>query len=77
VLEDAKEEIRSRKSKKERIRTKEQTMISKTLHRKLKIEQHNPHLKSGMGSSCSISGTHHVTGCETTIDAYYSFILHA
>jgi hypothetical protein len=38
MFEDAKEEIRSRKSKKEIIRTKEQTMISKTLHRKLKIE---------------------------------------
>ena len=47
MFEDAKEEIRSRKSKKERIRTKEQTMISKTLHRKLMIELHNPHLKSG------------------------------
>jgi hypothetical protein len=30
-----------------------------------------------VGSSCSISGTHHATGSETTIDAYYSFILHA
>ena len=42
MFEDAKEEIRNRKSVKERIRTKEQTMIYKTLHRKLKIEQHDP-----------------------------------
>jgi hypothetical protein len=43
-------------------------MIYKTIHRKLKIEQHEPHLKLGgelgwpwrVSSSCSTSGTHQV-----------------
>ena len=55
--------IRSRKSN--RKRTKRQTMIYKTLHRKLKIGQHKPHLKrrgwthklSGVSSSCSTHAT--------------------
>jgi hypothetical protein len=33
-----------------RKRKKEQTAIYKTLHRKLKIEQHEPHYKLGMNS---------------------------
>ena len=39
--------MRSRKSQKDRQWQKEkgQTTIHKTLHRKLKIEQHEPHLK--------------------------------
>jgi hypothetical protein len=32
-----------------RKRTREQTMIYKRMHRKLKIEQHEPHLKHGEG----------------------------
>ena len=31
-----------------RKRTKEQTMIYKTLHKKLKIEHHKPHKKTGL-----------------------------
>ena len=48
-IEDTKVVIRSCKTKKDRQhngqrkRTKEQTTIYKTLHRKLKIEQHEPH----------------------------------
>jgi len=46
-FEDTKEIIRIRKSKKDRQHNgqtkKEQTMIYKTIHRKLKIEQHEPH----------------------------------
>ena len=46
-FEDTKEVIRSRKSKKDRQdkrkRIKGQTTIYKALHRKLKIEQHEPH----------------------------------
>ena len=34
----------------ERIRTKAQTMIYKTLHRKRNIEQHEPNLKPEMNS---------------------------
>ena len=49
--------------------TREQTMIYKTLHGKLKIEQHEHHIKlevnSGCSgkvtSSCSTSDTHCVT----------------
>jgi hypothetical protein len=39
--------------------TKRQVMIYKTLHRKLKIEQHEPH-KTGVrvSSSCATGGTH-------------------
>ena len=51
--------------------TKGQATISKTLHRKLKIEQHEPTKirgepkSSGMEhSSCSISGTRRVTNQE-------------
>ena len=45
---------------------KEQIKIYKTLHRKLKIKQHEPEYKQGMNyvrvsSSCSNSGTHRVT----------------
>jgi hypothetical protein len=45
---------------------KEQIKIYKTLHRKLKIKQHEPEYKQGMNyvrvsSSCSTSGTHRVT----------------
>jgi hypothetical protein len=36
-----------------RKRTKEQTMIYKTLHRKLKIDQHKPLLKNGRELTCS------------------------
>jgi len=32
-------------------RTKGQTTIYKTLHRKLKIEQHEPHKKPGVNSA--------------------------
>jgi hypothetical protein len=35
------------KRKTKRIRTKGQTMIYKTLHRKLKTKQHDPHYKLG------------------------------
>jgi hypothetical protein len=51
-----------------RKRTKQQTTIYKTLHRKLKIEQHEPHLKpevnwcfGRVSSSCSTGITHRVT----------------
>ena len=37
--------IRTDNTMTKRKRTKEQIMIYKTLHRKLKIEQHEPHLK--------------------------------
>ena len=33
---------------KEQLKEKGQTMIYKTLNRKLKIEQHEPHLKAGL-----------------------------
>jgi hypothetical protein len=47
---------------------KGQTTIFKTLHRKLKIGQHEPHIKTGgelmcsgnVDSSCSTSGTRRV-----------------
>jgi hypothetical protein len=47
--------IRSRKLKRDRQcnsqqKEKEQTTIYKTLHRKLKIERHEPHLKPGVNS---------------------------
>jgi hypothetical protein len=43
-------------------RTKGQTMIYKTLHRKLKSEQHKPPKIIGVNSGfCSTNGTHHVT----------------
>jgi len=45
-FEDTKWVTISRKTK----RTKEQTMICKTLHRKLTFEQHEPPLKSGVNS---------------------------
>jgi len=38
-----------------RKRTKGQTMIYKTIHRKLKIEQLEPHLKPGV-HSCALGG---------------------
>jgi len=53
-FEDIKGVIRSRKSMKnkhynsQRKGTKWQTTIYNTVHRKLKIEQHEPHLKLGM-----------------------------
>ena len=48
---------------------KEQKMIYETLHIKLKIKKYKRHLKTGgeircsgrVSSSCSTSGTHHVT----------------
>jgi len=36
-------------------------MIYKTLHRKLKIEQHNPNKNTRGRNSCSISGIRHAT----------------
>jgi hypothetical protein len=53
----------------ERKKTKGQTTIYKTLHRKINIEQHEPHQKSGgelrcsgrVNSSCSTNGTRRVT----------------
>ena len=42
-FKDAKETTRSRKSNNTMTKRKEQTMIYKTLHRKLKIEQHETH----------------------------------
>jgi len=51
-VEDTKGVIRSRKSKKDwqynDQKKKRQTIIYKTLHRKLKIEQHEPHKKTEM-----------------------------
>ena len=72
MFEDAKEEIREGENKDKGTNNDLQNTTQKT-----KDWATQPHLKSGVGSSWSISGTHHVTGCETTIDAYYSFILHA
>jgi len=53
--EDTKGVIRSHKSKKDgqyngQKRTKSETTFYKTLHRKLKIKQHEPHLKPGLNS---------------------------
>jgi hypothetical protein len=36
-------------------KTKEQVMVLKTLHRKLKIEQHEPHKQPGVSSGITIS----------------------
>ena len=58
-LEDAKGVLRSRKSNTadntmaNRKRTKDQTMICKPLHRKLKIEQNETDLKRGSDFRCS------------------------
>jgi hypothetical protein len=51
-FEDNKGLIRSRKLK------KGQHMIYKTLHGKLKIEQHEPHYKPVVGDSCSTNKVH-------------------
>jgi hypothetical protein len=57
MIEDTKKEIRSRKSKKdrqyneqtkERAKGKGQTTIYKTVHRKLNIEQCEPHYNPGI-----------------------------
>ena len=55
MFEDTKKEIRSRKSKKDRQyneqtkeRAKGQTTIYKTVHRKLNIEQCEPHYNPGI-----------------------------
>ena len=58
LLEDTKEVIRIRISKKyntmtKRKRTKGQTTIYKTLHRKLKMEQHEPTKNRGLTSVLS------------------------
>ena len=68
--------MRGRQSKRDRQwpKVKGQTMIYKTLHRKLKIDQHEPHKKnwgelvcSGrVGSSCSTSGTRRVTSYKAS-----------
>ena len=51
-FEDTKGVMRNRKMRKDRQhkgkKTKRQTMIYKTLHRKLKIAQHEPHYKPGV-----------------------------
>jgi hypothetical protein len=72
-FEDTKGVIRSCKSKKDRqhndqTKKDKRTMIYKTLHRKLLIEQHEPHWKLGelmcsgrIRSSCSTYGTRRVT----------------
>jgi hypothetical protein len=44
-FEDTKAIVRSHKLKNRQYKRKRQTMVSKTLHRKLKIEQHEPLLK--------------------------------
>ena len=52
-FEDTKDVIRSRISKNRQIqwqKEKGQTMIYKTLHRKLRIEQHEPQYKAGVNS---------------------------
>jgi hypothetical protein len=71
-FEHAKVEIRSHNSKKDsqsndQNKITRQITVNKILHRKLKIEQHENHIKDGdefkhsgvVSSSCSTSGTQH------------------
>jgi hypothetical protein len=64
-----------------RKRTKKKTMVHKILYRILKIEPHDPHWKTvcsrRVNSSCSTSGTHHVTLVmkEQLLIGYQSFIM--
>lgn len=46
---------------KKKRKTKGQTIIENTLHRKLMIEQRDHHNKPGWSTSCFIRGTHCVT----------------
>jgi hypothetical protein len=43
---------------------KEQTMIYKTLHRKLKLEQHEPLKPVGLGCSRKVSSSYCIAACE-------------
>ena len=60
-----------------------QTMIHKTLHRKLKTEQHHSHKNVGtlircdrnVRSSCSTSGTCHVKPQEHHVGYQYTYII--
>jgi hypothetical protein len=56
-------EIKSRRSKRtdNTIIKRNRTMIYKILHRKLKIEQHEPHWKPDVNSCCFTCGTRRVT----------------
>jgi hypothetical protein len=57
-----------------RKRTIRTTMIYKTIHKKLKIEKHEPRSYGKVVSFCSTSGTRRVTVDETNIISYQSVL---